>query len=95
MNNFSNSISGQPFSHLTKISVWEKASIVPGCDPGKMRKDPYGYLIMFEDYGNTNSAHGWEIDHIYPISKGGTDVLANLQPLQWQVNRKKGERYPF
>ena len=37
---------------------------------------------------------GWEIDHIKPVSKGGTDDLSNLQPLQWENNRRKGDNYP-
>ena len=35
---------------------------------------------------------GWEIDHIKPVSKGGTDNLSNLQPLYWENNRSKGDK---
>ena len=31
----------------------------------------------------------WEVDHIFPISKGGTNELSNLQPLLKEENRKK------
>lgn len=33
-----------------------------------------------------------EVDHIFPVSKGGTNDRGNLQPLCWLCNRKKGAR---
>ncbi len=36
---------------------------------------------------------GWEIDHLKPQSKGGTDHLNNLQPLKTSDNRKKSNKY--
>ena len=49
-----------------------------------MQKDKYG----------TEENLGWEIDHVYPTSKGGNDDLANLRPMNWQNNRSKNENYP-
>jgi len=43
------------------------------------------------DYGIVLSG---EIDHIKPVSLGGTDDLRNLQPLHWRNNRYKGDNYP-
>ena len=51
-----------------------------------------GSLMRYEDYGNINAAFGWEIDHIHPVSRGGTDEIANLQPLYWENNRQKKNR---
>jgi len=71
-------------------AVWAKASIVSGYDKDKYRKDKCGAWIEREKYGGT-SQWGWEIDHINPVSKDGGDELSNLQPLQWQNNRAKGD----
>jgi 5-methylcytosine-specific restriction endonuclease McrA len=38
---------------------------------------------------------GWQIDHKHPIDDGGSDSLANLQPLQSEENREKGDQYPW
>jgi 5-methylcytosine-specific restriction endonuclease McrA len=54
-----------------------------------------GAVMKRSDYGNTSSEHGWEVDHVKPIAKGGTDALSNLQPLQWENNRRKGDAYPW
>lgn len=35
---------------------------------------------------------GYEVDHIYPISKGGWHVLSNLQYLPMSENRSKGNK---
>jgi 5-methylcytosine-specific restriction endonuclease McrA len=75
--------------NYTKNNVWEKGHTVQNCDKSQWRKDDAGAWIKYDDYGNTNSIHGWEIDHITSIDHGGEDTLSNVRPLQWQNNRAK------
>jgi hypothetical protein len=69
--------------------VWEKARAVPGQDSSRWRQDECGAWIGRVEYGNRNSQYGWEIDHIKPVSEGGTDDIGNLRPLQWENNASK------
>lgn len=87
--------SGRSFSKQLINQVWQKGKVIPGRDRNTWRHDICGTLMNRLDYGNNNSKYGWEVDHIKPISLGGGDELSNLQPLQWENNRKKGDSYPW
>lgn len=78
-----------------KKSVWAKGKPIPGYSPSEWRLDSCNHLMRYSDFANTDSKYGWEIDHIYPKSKGGSDELDNLQPLYWLNNRRKGDTYPW
>ena len=84
-------VTGGQFLQEVIRAVWDKAKNDPGYTTFK--KDSCGAVIQKNKYG-TESMHGWEIDHIQPVAKGGTDDLKNLQPLYWQNNRQKGDRWP-
>ncbi|WP_298976258.1 HNH endonuclease domain-containing protein [uncultured Roseobacter sp.] len=37
---------------------------------------------------------GWQVDHIWPRSKGGSDARRNLQALQTSANKRKSNKTP-
>ena len=74
-----------------KDQVWDKGKPIRGKNPDAWRKDAHGNKIRYGSYG-TEGKYGWEIDHKHPESKGGSDKLSNLQPLQTDANRKKSDK---
>jgi hypothetical protein len=79
------------FTAQTLVAVWGKGRAVSGYDPNQYRVDRYGSWMAWAEYGQTTN-YGWEVDHIVPVSKGGSDYLSNLQPLHWAHNRSKSDK---
>lgn len=77
------------FDKETILKVWNNARPYGHLDPAQYRIDECGALMRFRDRGNRNSNYGWEIDHIVPVSKGGTNELSNLRALQWDNNASR------
>lgn len=82
---------GGSFDEATIEAVWRKAKPLQN-KPG-FATDTCGVTIQRSKHGKIEQ-YGWEIDHIKPVAQGGTDDLWNLQPLQWENNRHKGDDYP-
>lgn len=78
-------------SEKKKQAAWEKANPIRGKNPNLWRKDDYGNKIYKPAHG-TQGEYGWEVDHRVPKSKGGSDSPRNLQALQWEKNREKGDK---
>ncbi len=70
-------------------AVWNKAKKIRGKDPRMHRQDPYGNPMYKPSYGKASDM-GWDIDHIKPKSRGGSDATRNLQALNSSTNRSKG-----
>lgn len=73
-----------------KDAVWNLATPIKNHDPEKYRADPYGNKMYYQSYGNI-SGMGWQIDHIKPSARGGSDDIRNLQALNSNINMSKGD----
>lgn len=72
-----------------KDRVWDSARKIRGKDPDRYRRDEYGNQMYYDSYGK-DSPQGWQLDHINPSSKGGSDSVRNLQAMNSRKNRSLG-----
>lgn len=72
------------------MSFWEKEF-----GDVEEAEDFAGYKILKCAYGQINSRYGWDIDHIQPLSKGGTDTDDNKQIVHVKTNDEKADKTTF
>ena len=84
-------LSGKSFGFLSTMLVpyYTSRLISTIFSPPEYRVDDYGNLMKRDKYGDINSQLGWEVDHILPISNGGTNIFSNLRPLNISKNRSR------
>ncbi len=83
---------GGSWSESTKKAVWNKGKEIPDYSADVWRWDKCGKVMKYSEHGNRDSEYGWEIDHINPVSNGGSDNIGNLQPLNWSNNVDKADK---
>ena len=72
-------------------AAWEKASKIRGSNPDLYRKDDFGNVIYKPSHGKQGEK-SWEVHHVNPQAKGGSDDPRNLKALQWEKNRELGDK---
>lgn len=76
-------------SKITNIELWNKRY-------GNREKvyDYAGRKMLKSACGNPNSTYQPTIDHIRPLSKGGQDIVDNIELCNRRTNEEKGDKFP-
>lgn len=69
------------YDDFTIVEVWRKA--IPYKRFELYKKDCYGSIIFFDDYG-IKSENGWVIVNVKSLSESEADAIENLIPLHWR-----------
>ncbi|QVK20405.1 hypothetical protein KHQ82_08730 [Mycoplasmatota bacterium] len=72
-----------------KEEVWNNT-----CGNRNECRDYSGRLMKKSAYNNRSSKYSWNIDHIRPISDGGTDKMCNKIANHVLTNDEKGDDFP-
>lgn len=57
-----NALFGGPYStHAKRVTIWNRAAPIPGCDKAIWRCDDQGRIIRWSDYEDRFSRYGWTI----------------------------------
>ena len=90
------------YTEEVKRRIFNRCIKIRGLDPNMWRLDAANAIICYSSYGRDDEFFGWEIDHIYPLSrleeKNVPEDLCyderNLRALNWNNNLSKGDDYP-
>ena len=77
--------------HLHRVIRTKKTSEEVGCTWEQLKEHietQFREGMFWDNWGR----YGWHLDHIKPISKGGTNHFTNLQPLWAEENLKKSNK---
>lgn len=86
-----NILNKQTIPGINDVKIWELANEIRGLDPNIWRADAYRNPIKIDIRDNV-SIYGWNIDHLNPKNKGGSDEFTNLQPMQAKKNDSIGNK---
>ncbi len=70
-----------------KRAAWARTNPVQGNGSWEFRKDCWGNLIRYADYGNRHSPFGWEIETV----GGANSNPENMQALHWKAHAARAE----
>ena len=57
-----NALFGGPYStHAKRVTIWNRAAPIPGCDKAIWRCDDQGRVIRWSDYDDRFSRYGWTV----------------------------------
>ncbi len=71
--------------------TWNKAKEIRGKNPNLWRRDDLGNKMYKPAHGRAGR-FGWNVDHVVPKSKGGSDSPRNLRALNTTANLEKGNK---
>ncbi|MBX3119705.1 MAG: hypothetical protein KF784_11615 [Fimbriimonadaceae bacterium] len=66
------------------IAAWHKATPIPNQDSDRVRLDPCGTPIAFDDYGK-GYGYGWDVG---PLSPRSINDFATVRPIHWRNLQK-------
>lgn len=70
-----------------KRAAWSRTTPVGGQPSAwEFRKDCFGNVLRYADYGNRHSPFGWELEYITARALGASTDPDNLQALHWKAN---------